>query len=101
MGHGVLKVLSIVFVLCVLSVGGLAQAQSVGHAEHHAHHQAADHGTVLCSWMCAAGAMLDNTIVPVQVERVPVAFVRISHSASISTELCRTSPGRAPPSFSL
>jgi hypothetical protein len=51
--------------------------------------------------MCAAGAMLDNAVVPVQVERAPVAFVRISHSASISTELCRTSPGRAPPSFSL
>lgn len=101
MGHGVLKVLSIVLVLCVLSIGGLAQAQSVEHAGHHAHHQAATHGTVLCSWMCAAGTVLDSQPLFLQVERNPIAFTHIPHSPSVSTDLCRTSPSRAPPSFSL
>src|SRR4029077_6171764 len=41
MNHTVLKFVSILLVLCVLSVGGLAQAQMVEHAGHHAHHQAA------------------------------------------------------------
>ncbi|MBU6433450.1 MAG: hypothetical protein KGS09_14250 [Nitrospirae bacterium] len=101
MSHTVLKFVSILLVLCVLSVGGLAQAQSVEHAGHHAHHQAATHGTVLCSWMCAAGTVLDSTVVPFQAELSPVALVTHSHSAQPSIEVRQTSPSRAPPSFSL
>ena len=101
MGHGILKVLSIVIVLCVLSVSGLAQAQSVEHAGHHAHHQAATHGTVLCSWMCDAGTVLDSAVILVQADRSPIELAFISHSANVSTEFRRTSPSRAPPSISL
>ena len=101
MSRSILKVLSILLVLLVLSVGGLAQAQSVEHAGHHAHHQAATHGTVLCSWMCAAGTVLDSPAVLVQVERSPIALIPLLPSAKLSIELCRTSSNRAPPSFSL
>ena len=101
MSHTVLKFLSILLVLCVLSVGGLAQAQSVEHAGHHAHHQAATHGTVLCSWMCAAGTVLDSAVVTFQAELSPIALITLPHSTHPSIELCQTSPSRAPPSFSL
>jgi predicted acyltransferase len=101
MNHTALKVLSILLILCVLSIGGLAQAQSVEHAGHHAHHQAATHSTLLCSWMCAAGTILDTAVVTFQVERSPIAFITLSHSAQPSFETCQSSSSRAPPAFSL
>src|SRR3989454_8739221 len=101
MNHTVLKFVSILLVLCVLSVGGLAQAQLVEHAGHHAHHQAATHGTVLCSWMCAAGEVLDSAVVTFQAELSPIAFNTFPNSAQSSIKACQTSPSRAPPSFSL
>jgi len=101
MNHTILKFVSIFLVLCVLSVGGLAQAQSVEHAGHHAHHQAATHSTVLCSLMCAAGTVLDSTIVSFQADLNPIALVTLSHSAHPSIEVCQTSSSRAPPAFSL
>ena len=101
MNHTVVKFLSILLVLCVLFVGGLAQAQSVEHAGHHAQHQAATHGTVLCSWMCAAGTVLDTAVITFQAELSPIALVSCPHFAQASIEACQTSPSRAPPSFSL
>jgi hypothetical protein len=101
MNHTVLKFVSILLVLCVLSVGGLAQAQSVEHAGHHAHHQKATHGTVLCSWMCAAGTVLDTAVVTFQAELSPIALITLPLSPQPSIELCQTSSSRAPPSFSL
>ena len=101
MNHTALKYISILLVFCVLSIGGLAQAQSVEHAGHHAQHQAATHGTVLCSWMCAAGTVLDSAVVTFQAELSPIAFITLPHFAQASIEACQTSPSRAPPSFSL
>ena len=102
MNHTTLKFVSILLVLCVLSVGGLAQAQSVEHAGHHAHHQAATHGTVLCSWMCAAGEVLDSAVVTVHAELSPIDLITLPISSQPSIETCRTSSSRAPPpSFSL
>jgi hypothetical protein len=101
MNHTVIKFLSILLVLCVLSVGGLAQAQSVEHAGHHAQHQAATHGTLLCSWMCAAGTVLDTAVVTFQAEISPIAIITLPHFAQPSVEACRISLSRAPPSFSL
>jgi len=101
MNRTVLKFLSILLVLCVLSVGGLAQAQSVEHAGHHAQHQAATHGTLLCSWMCAAGTVLDTAVVTFQAEISPIAIITLPHSTQPAIDACRISPSRAPPSFSL
>jgi hypothetical protein len=101
MNRTFLKFLSILLVLCVLSIGGLAQAQSVEHAGHHAHHQAATHSTLLCSWMCAAGTVLDTAVVTFQAELSPIALVTLPHFAQPSIESCQSSSSRAPPSFSL
>lgn len=101
MNRTTLKFVSVLVVLCVLSVGGLAQAQSVEHAGHHAQHQAATHGTLLCSWMCAAGTVLDTAVVTFQAELSPIALVTVPYSTQPSLEVCLISPSRAPPSFSL
>jgi hypothetical protein len=101
MNRTTLKFVSVLVVLCVLSIGGLAQAQSVEHAGHHAHHQAATHGTVLCSWMCAAGTVLDSAVVSFQAEFSPIALVTTPHFAQPSIDTCQISSSRAPPSFSL
>ena len=95
------KFLSLSLVLCILAVSGIAQAQSAEHAGHHAQHQAATHGTVLCSWMCAAGTVLDSDVVSIQVERSPVALIPIPYSSDLISEPSCTSSSRAPPaSFS-
>ena len=86
-------------VLCVLAIGGLAQAQSAEHAGHHAQHQAATHGTVLCSWMCAAGTVLDTEAQLIQTEHGPIALIPILHSNDSISEPSPISSSRAPPSF--
>lgn len=50
----------------LLLLNGVAYPQTVAHETHHAHHQAATHSSVLCSWMCAAGQMLDGVQVTPQ-----------------------------------
>jgi hypothetical protein len=101
MNHTVLKCLAILLVLCVLSVGGLAQAQSVEHAGHHAQHQAATHGTLFCSWMCAAGTVLDTAVVTFQAELSPITVTVLPPVVQLSIQTCQTLPSRAPPSFAL
>lgn len=54
------KSLSLFVIICALSLNGLVYAQAVEHESRHAHHQAATHSSVLCSWMCATGQMLDG-----------------------------------------
>lgn len=100
MGYAFRKFLSIALVLCILAVGGLAQAQAAEHAGHHAKHQAATHGTLLCSWMCAAGTVLDSNVVLIQAECSPIAVIPILHSSDATSEPPRISSSRAPPSFS-
>ena len=93
------KFLSVALVLCVLAVGGLAQAQAAEHAGHHAQHESATHGTLLCSWMCAAGTVVDTAAVLVQSEPSPIAIVTHSHPILAPAECPHSSSSRAPPSL--
>jgi hypothetical protein len=97
MGHTFRKFLSIALVVSVLAIGGLAQAQSAEHAGHHAQHQAATHGTLLCSWMCAAGTVLDSDVVILKAERNPIAILPLPYSIDSISEPARVSSSRAPP----
>jgi hypothetical protein len=56
------QALAVGLTVCLILLGGLVYAQSVPHAAHHAHHKPATHATVLCSWMCAAGQVLEGSI---------------------------------------
>ena len=95
------KFLSISLVVCVLAIGGLAQAQAAEHAGHHAQHQAATHGTLLCSWMCAAGTVVDSAVILIPAERSPVAILPVPVSTSFCSEPPLTFSSRGPPFFSL
>ncbi|WP_455389808.1 hypothetical protein [Petrachloros mirabilis] len=86
-------------VLCILAVGGLASAQSVTHESQHSHHQKGTHGTLLCSWMCAAGQVLDSTAVPILVEQSPVARVEQPTFLSAPRLILDSPTSRGPPSF--
>ena len=48
---------------CLVLVNGAMAAPSVGHAQHHADHQAGTHSTGLCAWLCAAGQDVETTSV--------------------------------------
>jgi len=93
--------LAVLLALCLLTVGGLASAQSISHESHHAHHHKAAHATVLCNWMCAAGQVLDTVTAPALVERSPISDVEFralpDHSSYFSSLLA----SRGPPSASL
>lgn len=89
--------LAVLLVLCLLAVGGLASAQSISHESHHAHHHKATHGTVLCTWMCAAGQVLDTLPSPALTEQSPVAFADEFVAQLISFFSVHVVPSRGPP----
>jgi hypothetical protein len=89
--------LALLLVLCLLAVGGLASAQSISHETHHAHHHKATHGTVLCTWMCAAGQILDTVSAPALVERSPISRVEFCALPECSSNFSSPLVSRGPP----
>lgn len=71
-------------VACLLLVGGVFASQSAAHSLHHDHHNASTHASVICSWMCAAGQVvevadpiLDSPLFSIsKLEVVPVDLIR-------------------------
>jgi len=51
--------------LVMVLVSGFMAVPSVGHAEHHADHQASTHSTGLCAWLCAGGVGIESSVVQV------------------------------------
>ncbi|WP_447977999.1 hypothetical protein [Candidatus Nitrospira bockiana] len=87
--------------MCLLVLSGILYPQTVAHAAHHAHHQTATHGTVLCTWMCAAGQSVETAdlVLPAQLTVVTVAPPRPRHSPDESSPATPTT--RGPPGSSL
>lgn len=46
-------------VASLLIVGGVFANQSTAHSLHHDHHKTATHASMICTWMCAAGQVVD------------------------------------------
>lgn len=91
------RVVAALLVLCILVVGGLASAQSITHESHHAHHQKATHGTALCSWMCAAGQVLDGTSAPAPLHLMPLELAEQASFSPIPSPVGKSRATRAPP----
>lgn len=99
MTHGFIqRSLACFLVVSLLVIGGFASAQSLTHESQHSHHQKATHSTVLCSWMCAAGQVLDSLSAPPLAEQSPVAFVDEFVPQRISLFSVRVVFSRGPPS---
>jgi hypothetical protein len=56
--HQIILILGLVSSLLV--VGSVLTSQSAAHSLHHDHHKATTHASVICSWMCAAGQVVEN-----------------------------------------
>ena len=93
--------IALLLVLCIVGISGIASAQTVLHDSHHAHHQAATHGTVLCSWMCAAGQVLDSIATPSLVEQLPAARAEQPAVQSVPVVTLDIATSRGPPSSSI
>jgi len=87
--------------VCLLLLSGLVYPQTVAHAAHHAHHQAATHATALCSWMCAAGQVLEGVALVFQAENGPIGLAGLPVSPEPFSAVRPTSPSRGPPVFSI
>ena len=86
--------------VCLLLLSALVYPQTVAHAAQHAHHKAATHATALCTWMCAAGQVLEGVAFDVQ---SPIGPVRLAGLAVLQTPPSAVLPASAsrgpPPRF--
>jgi hypothetical protein len=93
------RVLATTLVLCLLVLSGLVYAQSVPHATHHAHHKPATHATVLCSWMCAAGQVLDGAPFSLPAVSGLVAILAVPVSDAPFAVALPSPASRGPPQY--
>lgn len=97
MTHGLKRSLACLLILSLLVIGGFASTQALTHEFQHSHHQKATHGTVLCSWMCAAGQVLDSLSAPALTEQSPIALANEFVTQIISFISVRIVSSRGPP----
>jgi hypothetical protein len=91
------RVLAGSLVGCFLFLGSVVYPRAVAHAAHHDHHNAATHATVLCSWMCAAGQVLEGATFIFTASLGPIGLVEARVPATIASPLSLTALSRAPP----
>jgi hypothetical protein len=101
MARTVQRILAWGLVGCLLLLNGLAYAQTVEHSVHHAHHRAATHASVLCSWMCAAGQGLEGLAVVFQAYIGLLALALLSPWHKPFTLHLDFSTTRGPPCLSI
>lgn len=89
--------LASLLVISLLVIGGFASAQALTHESQHSHHQKATHGTVLCSWMCAAGQAGETTTILVPSDVIPLEFVELSLSGQFQAACSNQLATRGPP----
>ncbi len=87
--------------VCVfLALQGVVYPYMLEHLSQHAHHESGVHGTVVCSWMCAAGQDLEPVpeLVPVAIPVIALIDDMVVDSLSIESRALWTS--RGPPDSS-
>jgi hypothetical protein len=98
MTHGFIqRFLACLLVISLLVIGGLASAQSLTHEFQHSHHQKATHGTVLCSWMCAAGQAGEAAALLIPLDFIPHDFIELTFSDHLPTSFTSVLATRGPP----
>ena len=90
-----------ILVLAVLAsfvfVSSTLSTQAAAHSTHHAHHKASTHTSNICSWMCAAGQVLQSVDFEVRGPMLAtIAFESIVPS-SVDLLVSGSSQSRAPP----
>ncbi|WP_447971825.1 hypothetical protein [Nitrospira sp. M1] len=84
---------------CFLFVSGTLTVQATTHSTHHeAHHEATTHSNNICSWMCAAGHVLQTIDFELREPALTSVDVDLPILTSIEIVFSRYSNPRAPPS---
>jgi len=87
--------------VCLLFLSGWFFYQIPSHLVHHAHHNAATHGSVLCSWACATAELLDTVDVTFEARFLPVRRAETFTALSLPLTPPSRPTSRAPPPFSV
>lgn len=95
-----LQAIAVGLISCLLLLSGSFFYQIPSHLVHHAHHNAATHGSVLCSWMCATAEPLDTVDINLEVRFFPVQSAEFFSALSLPLTPPARPTSRAPPSFS-
>jgi len=101
MNRALQRTVAVGLTVCLLLLSGLIYPQTVAHASHHTHHKAATHASALCSWMCAAGQVLEGVAFGLPAQTGPVSFVGVSASDEPSEAVLPSYSTRGPPVFSI
>ena len=87
--------------VCLLLLSGLLYPQTVAHAAHHAHHKAATNASALCTWMCAAGQVLEGVAFALQSDHSPISLAALIVLQEPVSAVHHTVSSRGPPSLSV
>ena len=92
--------LPLLLVCVFLALQGIVYPHMLEHVSQHAHHDSGVHGTVVCSWMCAAGQDLGPApeLVPATISVIALIDDNVVDSLSIESRALWSS--RGPPDSS-
>ena len=85
--------------VCLVLVNGFMAAPSVGHAQHHADHQAGTHTTGICAWLCAGAVGIESSTVQLASALQLLEWVSISSFGAVFSVVLLPYFFRGPPSF--
>jgi len=84
-------------VACLLLAGGLFASQSAAHSLHHDHHNASTHASAICSWMCAAGQVIEVADPILDAPIFSIQMVDIPDTSLVHTTFLLSKFDRGPP----
>ena len=85
--------------VCLVLVNGFMAAPSVGHAQHHADHQAGTHTTGICAWLCAGAVGIESSAVQLASALQLLEWVSISSFDAVFSVVLLPYFFRGPPGF--
>lgn len=97
MKHAVRHVFAAGLTAFLLILSGMVYPQTLAHAAHHAHHDAAMHGTALCAWLCTAGQALETADIVFEAVPGPVTTVLATRPVQHPLTHRSSSASRGPP----
>ncbi|MDR4502874.1 MAG: hypothetical protein MRJ96_15630 [Nitrospirales bacterium] len=82
---------------CFMFVSSALSSQAADHSTHHTHHKASTHTSNICSWMCAAGHILQSVDFELRVPMLATLAFENVFPSSVDLLVSRFSQSRAPP----
>ncbi len=89
--------LAATLVACFLFVSVGLSGQATAHTLHHAHHKATTHASLLCSWACSAGQVLQAFEFSLHGPFLTFVFIKPKQFSAADLAVAWTPPSRAPP----